>query len=318
MPDNLHPWRRLLAFYFDVMLFMLPFEAAWILISLDSYSYFFSLYSGLPMALLKIVTVLPLIALMTYRTKTTPGKWLMGIRVSFPPETNFTRLYKRTVYSFVLGAGMWLATICLFPLFFSYRTLKLTGSTSWDRAFSTGVRHSRLHGGKISVFIVVLLAGSLLETLPMNMGYIQRLGAYSYSPTYCAVSVRSGSLVAEERQLDISAKATDGEVRVVFSGGAYSISRRLKDIDSVTIRLAGDFHPGFPDGLEIELHTADIPNAMLALAVDVSIMQRQGSSEMDVTVGVDISDRLAQRVIYSGSFERQVDPASPRVEVIIW
>lgn len=317
MPDNLHPWRRFFAFYFDVLLFMLPFELVWIFIDLDAYSYFSTLYSGVPMALLKAVTALPLMALFICKTKTTPGKWLMGIKLTLPPEANFTRLYKRTVYAFVLGAGMWLATVCWFLLFLSYRTLKLTGVTSWDKKYSTRVSHSRLHGGKIAAFVAILLAGSVLETLPANLDLIQRVSAYSYSPAYCEISVSSGSLAADAAQLEISVETMEGAAQIVYSGGAYSIDRRLSELKSLTVKVSGDFHVGLPGGLEIELLMKDIPNAVLSLAVEASIVQNPDSGDITVFIDAVLVDRYSQKVVYSRNSSHAVDPGFPHVGEVI-
>ncbi len=103
---------------------------------------------------------------------TTPGKALMGIRMSTfgdAPNLGFLRAFMRSLMVFTLGMGVMMPQLLPVMLAFSYWMLRRRGITPWDARCSTlptrkaPVLPSRYVLAVISLYICVVLAGSCVQ-----------------------------------------------------------------------------------------------------------------------------------------------------------
>ena len=94
------------------------------------------------------VAWLPVEALLLSRYTTTPGKWLLGIRVTDDlghPLTYLAAL-KRSALVLVIGNGLGMPTLMLLPLLqagMSWMLYRRSGSTLWDRTAASELVHTR-------------------------------------------------------------------------------------------------------------------------------------------------------------------------------
>lgn len=94
---------------------------------------------------------------------TTPGKWLLKVRVT---DSNFNKLslstaLKRSFLVWLIGTGMYVFSFI--TEIFSYISLKDNGITVWDRMCNCNVRHEKIGYERIPVILVILLLPFILE-----------------------------------------------------------------------------------------------------------------------------------------------------------
>ncbi len=140
----LHPWRRFFARFIDTILFVYPLYY----IGFDLSDSIHILTNTLYIPIISIVIMntlwIPLEAMCITYFGATPGKWLFGIRVKDRSGSRliFSSAIKRTLYMYVVGAGLGLPIVTIFTLFFSFTRLLQTGTTVWDAANNSVVTHT--------------------------------------------------------------------------------------------------------------------------------------------------------------------------------
>jgi len=95
---------------------------------------------------------------------TTPGKWLLNMRVTNAegtrPSTQQSLL--RSLYVWFIGVGMWLPMLSIGTMLFGLYSLISRGATLWDRNLGTRVQQGRLTAPRIllaiAAFFAILLA----------------------------------------------------------------------------------------------------------------------------------------------------------------
>ncbi len=95
---------------------------------------------------------------------TTPGKWLLNMRVTNAdgnrPSTQQSLL--RSLYVWFIGVGMWLPMLSVGTMLFGLYSLMSRGATLWDRNLGTRVQHGRMTAPRIllviAAFSAILLA----------------------------------------------------------------------------------------------------------------------------------------------------------------
>ncbi len=95
---------------------------------------------------------------------TTPGKWLLNLRVTnndgTRPSTQKSLL--RSLYVWFLGVGMWIPMLSLGTMLFGLYSLISRGATLWDRNLGTRVEQGRMTVPRIllaiAAFFAILLA----------------------------------------------------------------------------------------------------------------------------------------------------------------
>ncbi len=283
--------RRFFAFLFDLFLFTAPIQIAWTIIDPAGFVAFSTGAYGLSYAMLKACTAIPLIALCTRLLGTTPGKWLLGLRVELPENAGFTAVFKRTMLSFVVGAGAQMGYFALFFYFFSYRTLKDTGSTAWDKRYETKVLAKTIGRLRIAAFVILFLAGETLVNLPATYDLVIQTNWQLTSPIMGVVSVQSGSLNAELSDFTLTAEG-DGQVYTPeFSQHVYSFSQPLSSYDCLVLTIKPTFLPELPAGLTLRLPLPD-PQAV-ALTLDLSLHVICDPEQTTVSLSVYALDRAS-------------------------
>lgn len=99
---------------------------------------------------------------------TTPGKWLLNLRVTnaagIRPSTQQSLL--RSLYVWFLGVGMWIPMLSLGTMLFGLYSLMSRGTTLWDRNLGTRVQQGRMTLPRIllaiAAFFAILLAQQAL------------------------------------------------------------------------------------------------------------------------------------------------------------
>jgi len=95
---------------------------------------------------------------------TTPGKWLLNLRVSNSAGTrpSTQQAVLRSLYVWFLGVGMWLPMLSIGTMLFGLYSLMSRGVTIWDRNLGTRVLQGRMTAPRIllviAAFFAILLA----------------------------------------------------------------------------------------------------------------------------------------------------------------
>lgn len=111
-------------------------------------------------------------ALLLSRFGTTPGKWLMGIRLASlmgTPRISFGRALLRSALVFFLGTGLMMFPVGLVMMLFSYWSLRSRGICLWDaRATTLPVQPAksgtgRFVGAIITIYLALTAAGLFMQ-----------------------------------------------------------------------------------------------------------------------------------------------------------
>ena len=126
----------------------------------------------LPAAVLSILE-----ALMIHRFGTTPGKWLLRVRVTLddgsllPLKTSF----RRALTVWWRGVGFWVIPLNIFMMALSQATLLSTGKTPWDHACGSRPSYEKLDANRVILIVGIILAMLLVMNLAFGE---QLLGAF--------------------------------------------------------------------------------------------------------------------------------------------
>lgn len=118
----------------------------------------------LMMQLLVGATLMVLEGFLIFAVGTTPGKWLLRVRVTregggrIPLATSFRRSF--TVWW--RGVGFWLLLLSMITMALAQASLLGTGKTPWDRACGLEVSYGKIDRNRVLLIIVLLLGLSLL------------------------------------------------------------------------------------------------------------------------------------------------------------
>lgn len=93
-------------------------------------------------------------------TRTTPGKWIMGIRVVRTDGTklSFLRALNRFVRVWFVGMGSRIPLLSLITMLIARATLVSDGIVAWDRQLDCQIEHRKRHPALWTLVIVIVLA----------------------------------------------------------------------------------------------------------------------------------------------------------------
>lgn len=156
-----HPWLRYFARSLDGMLFGFALGLLIELLAPDVTDMFEGLSGILIFALW-----IPLEAYLLTVWGTTPGKWMMGLRVHMAGDKllTFEQAIRRSGLVFVKGMGLGIPLVSFITTLYAYSVLRRTGSTTWDRDVGSTVSYVFPGGPRIAlaiglvVLLVVLIA----------------------------------------------------------------------------------------------------------------------------------------------------------------
>ena len=158
---QIRPWVRYAARMFDIMFWAFP---AGVLIGVFA-PHLLSDEPGSDYALGWLVVVMWVFVepLCLSVFGTTPGKWLLRIRLVYdgPEELSYGRALKRSVMVWWRGMGAGLPLVSLITLIQAFNKLKNQGRTSWDADGSFIVSHAKIGAGR-AVLAFALLAAYFL------------------------------------------------------------------------------------------------------------------------------------------------------------
>lgn len=152
-PTIANPWARLLARLFDYALFFTiirlvvghiatvpPFEK-WI-----------------PLEYLAWV---PIEAVLLWTWGSTPGKWLLGIRLKkeHAKKLDFETSIRRSFAVWFKGIGMGIPIVNFFCLISAYHRLRLFKTTSWDAQEKTAVEHRPIAQWRFYLAAILAIIG---------------------------------------------------------------------------------------------------------------------------------------------------------------
>lgn len=122
------PWRRYFARVFDLFLAELFWRM--LLVPLCSKPFF----DAIPFAAVSIVTMLCVEPLFLFLFRTTPGKWLMGIKITdeLGGRLSYSKGFKRTLGALWWGAGMGIPVFSLVRLCMSYYAYYKDTTLAWE------------------------------------------------------------------------------------------------------------------------------------------------------------------------------------------
>lgn len=165
-----HPWRRYFARLIDYGIFGFGLGVFATAVLPDFASYSETAGSGfwLSISCLLALATVPIEALLiSSKACTTPGKWLLGIRVvaADGQPLPFNRSFARAFTIWFQGVAIGLPVLPLFTMFFSYRQLTRTGATAWDESTDAKVKHGAWSPEKVVLAVIVVAALMLANPL---------------------------------------------------------------------------------------------------------------------------------------------------------
>lgn len=104
---------------------------------------------------------IPFEAILLAAFGTTPGKWILHIKISSLDDApvDFEKAFKRSFLVWFRGYGVGFPLITLATMISSYNTLKSSGKTSWDRELGLVTNHGRIGVVRV-IFAVIVLAST--------------------------------------------------------------------------------------------------------------------------------------------------------------
>ena len=153
---KVHPWRRLLAKYIDMLLFSV-FGGLIVFTALDALGVNIESMSNVLLTIILLILFIPAEAAIIARTSSSFGKWLCGIRIRVSGDTSlpYKLAFQRSFRSMGQGLAFGVPLISLITLVQSYQNLKRSGSSKWDDALETEVVYSNF--GILKKIAVILL-----------------------------------------------------------------------------------------------------------------------------------------------------------------
>ena len=162
-----YPWRRFLARTLDIMvigtLLLIGFVLLIALFFPRNIEGFISLLENTILAgSFAYLLWLPVEGVCLATFGTTPGKWLLGIRVLSKDGTKLTYLtaLQRTLLVWVQGDAAGIPILILLTRVFAHKRLLATGTTLWDAKLGSVVVHQEW--GKIRQLLTFLVAVAIL------------------------------------------------------------------------------------------------------------------------------------------------------------
>jgi uncharacterized RDD family membrane protein YckC/Flp pilus assembly protein TadD len=152
---KVRPWIRYFARYIDYFAFTF---ALGIVIGLTKPHWF-----ELPSILYTAIVVINWIFFEAYLLSswgTTPGKWLLKVRLQFIDghQITYRDALKRSAHVLLAGMGLGIPVVSLVTHWVAYSSLKKTGTTTWDEDYGISVVHGRigiLRGSAAALFLAV-------------------------------------------------------------------------------------------------------------------------------------------------------------------
>ncbi len=160
-PGPPRPYRRFFARWFDVHLYFL------LLCSVVRFSGYDRLDAMMPSwALFSLLLFVLLEAIVLHLTKTTPGKFLLGLRVVGPEEEalSLRAALVRSLRAYILGLGLMVPLLTGICHVYCFWYLMRSKEAPWDAASQNRVRGTRLLPFRIVVF-GMLFTGILMLSL---------------------------------------------------------------------------------------------------------------------------------------------------------
>lgn len=167
-----HPWRRLIARFFDIIVVGTVSGIVFFRLMAVLMPKFFDTLIMLlltPAGVFATFTItaflsIPLMALCIGYLGTTPGKWLCGIKVfnNQNEPLGFEKAFKRELIIFTEGMWCVVPFVCLLPMGFAYRKLRTDGCTPWDESLSLKVLQRSSTPGQVLLITCMICMFVLL------------------------------------------------------------------------------------------------------------------------------------------------------------
>ena len=217
-----HPWRRYFARGLDFSLSILLLAFLWYTV-LDQF--FTGRETFLLTWLLPVGVTLLLEPLLLYRFGTTPGKWIMGIRVLDPDggKLSLSAAFSRTISCLWWSQGMGIPIYSLYRLYKSYSADMAGAELPWEEDSELFFQDTRSIRGValtaayvISILLTILVAMESL--LPPNRGPLTPAElAENYSWYAKVFGLTENWILEEDGQWTRRADDTDSITITVFS-----------------------------------------------------------------------------------------------------
>lgn len=104
----------------------------------------------------------PIEALLLSSLGTTPGKWLLKVKLS--PKLGFEQAIKRSLAVWIRGMGLGIPIVNFFCLLIAYQRLRLLNTTSWDHDNKTSISYGTLSSFQFAIVALFAIFGLLFYT----------------------------------------------------------------------------------------------------------------------------------------------------------
>lgn len=164
-PENPRIIRRFWARWLDIYLYV----AIWWLLMWASGRNIEALFLSPMVAMTRLIPWFVIETLLIHRFATTPGKWLMGLKVTNQDGTNLTlgQSTRRALRVYFIGIGFAIPYVMLFCMVLSAFTAKRIGAPVWDHVGKHNLNVTPLNPWK-----VVALVFAFFSVLQLQFGVI--------------------------------------------------------------------------------------------------------------------------------------------------
>ena len=138
-----HPWRRYFARIMDSSIFVYLLAMAFGVMPPRTVADFSDLDRWMLFYIIANAVMIPVEAVLLSSFKTTPGKWIFGIRVTggHGAPLSFAQAINRSFRVWVQGSWLGIPIVLIIPMVFAYGRLNRTGTTLWDAHCGAVVTH---------------------------------------------------------------------------------------------------------------------------------------------------------------------------------
>jgi uncharacterized RDD family membrane protein YckC len=209
--SQIRPWVRYFARMLDMCLLLSVFWIICLIIELR-----IQLYASFVFFMILRVIWLFVEPVFLSQWGATPGKLLLRTRVTHQNGVflTYNEALRRSVNVWFRGEGLSIPVVSLVTIIIAYNRITKNGITTWDKAESFLVKHSRIGAARIMVFIVVMLIIMAIGGIAGKLIGQSAFGPSKMAPQLVEVEVMKGLAIAVQQINDQGPTMLDENTRL--------------------------------------------------------------------------------------------------------